>query len=146
VTKFKNSMKVVSGLIDIIRKKSGDTTVTATEPVFGYMADALGFKMLNYDFQVNVMNDTEPTAAQTEAFEKSLTTRTARLLFYNSQVTDPTTDRIKKIAHDAGVPIIGVTETQPPEMPSYVTWMVTELLKVKAGLTLEAIQDAKNKP
>ena len=66
------------------------------------MSGALGFKMSNYDFQVNIMNDTEPSADQTAAFEKSLTTHTAKMLFYNSQVTDPTTDRIKKIAQKVG--------------------------------------------
>ncbi|MEI9997664.1 MAG: hypothetical protein WDO13_00050 [Verrucomicrobiota bacterium] len=70
------------------------------------MAGALGFKMLNYDFQINVMNDTEPSASQTAAFEKSLTSHTAKILFYNSQVTDPTTDRLKKLAQEAGVPIV----------------------------------------
>jgi zinc/manganese transport system substrate-binding protein len=61
------------------------------------------------------MNDTEPTADETAAFEKSLTSHTAKILFYNSQVTDPTTDRLKKIAETAGVPIVGVTETEPPD-------------------------------
>jgi zinc/manganese transport system substrate-binding protein len=108
--------------------------VTATEPVFGYMADALGFKMLNYDFQIKIMNDAEPTADQTAAFEKSLTSRTAKILFYNSQVADPTTDRIQQIARKSGVPVVGVTETQPPDQKSYVGWMLHELDGVQAAL------------
>jgi len=131
---FNISMKHELDKIAAIRASYGGTTVTATEPVFGYMADALGLKMLNYDFQVNVMNDTEPSASQTVAFEKSLTSKSVRLLFYNSQVTDPTTDRIKKLAQASGVPIVGVTETQPPEYKSYVDWMMHELDAVEAGL------------
>jgi zinc/manganese transport system substrate-binding protein len=98
------------------------------------MADALGFKMLNYDFQVNVMNDTEPSASQTAAFEKSLTSKSVKLLFYNSQVTDPTTDRIKKLAQDSGIPIVGVTETQPPDEKNYVDWMENELKAVTTSI------------
>ena len=49
---FKASMKPVLSEIATIKAKYGGTTVTATEPVFGYMSGALGFKMLNYDFQV----------------------------------------------------------------------------------------------
>jgi len=131
---FKNAMKPELDKIAAIKAANAGTTVTATEPVFGYMTSALGFKMLNYDFQVNVMNDAEPSAAQTAAFEKSLTTHTARILFYNSQVTDPTTDRIKKIAQQAGVPIVGVTETQPPDQKTYADWMLHELAAVEAGL------------
>jgi zinc/manganese transport system substrate-binding protein len=135
VIAFKISMSPVQSLIDSIYARYQGTTVTATEPVFGYMADALGFKMLNYDFQLNIMNDTEPSAAQTVAFENSLTSHTAKLLFYNSQVTDPTTDRIKKIAQQAGIPIIGVTETQPPDAKNYVDWMQRELKGVEDGLS-----------
>jgi zinc/manganese transport system substrate-binding protein len=131
---FKASMKPVLSEIATIKAKYGGTTVTATEPVFGYMSGALGFKMLNYDFQVNIMNDTEPSASQTAAFEKSLRSHAAKILFYNSQVTDPTTDSLKKIAQEAGVPIIGVTETQPPEFKTYAEWMKHELEAVDAGL------------
>jgi len=135
---FKSSMKPELDKLAALKAAYGGTTVTATEPVFGYMTTALGFKMLNYDFQVNVMNDTEPSARQTVAFEKSLTTKTAKLLFYNSQVTDPTTDRIKKIAQQSGVPIIGVTETQPPDQKNYVEWMLHELNAVEAGLAAKS--------
>ena len=135
---FKASMKPVLDQIVSIKAAHPNLTVTATEPVFGYLAGALGFKMLNYDFQVNVMNDTEPTAQQTAAFEQSLTSHSAKILFYNSQVTDPTTDRLKEIAEKAGVPIVGVTETQPLEHKTYVEWMLAELHDVEAGLAAQS--------
>lgn len=131
---FKKSMKPVQDEIDFVKKQYPGTTVTATEPVFGYMADALGFKMLNYDFQVAVMNDTEPSAAQTATFEKSLKPKTVKILFYNQQVTDPTTERLKKLAIQSSVPIVGVTETQPAACKTYVDWMLRELIAVEAAL------------
>ena len=131
---FNASMKPELDKLAAIRAASAGLEVTATEPVFGYMADALGFKMLNTDFQIKIMNDAEPTADQTAAFEKSLTSRTAKILFYNSQVTDPTTDRIQQIARRAGIPVVGVTETQPPDQKSYVGWMIHELDGVQAAL------------
>jgi zinc/manganese transport system substrate-binding protein len=134
VEAFKNSMKPELERIAAIKAASAGLEVTATEPVFGYMADALGFRMLNYDFQIKIMNDTEPTADETAAFEKSLTSKTAKILFYNSQVTDPTTDRLQKIAKAAGIPVVGVTETQPPDQKSYVDWMLHELDGVQAAL------------
>jgi zinc/manganese transport system substrate-binding protein len=127
-------MKTELDRIAALKATTAGLEVTATEPVFGYMAGALGFKMLNYDFQVQIMNDADPTADETAAFEKSLTSKTAKILFYNSQVTDPTTDRIQKIAKDSGIPIVGVTETQPPDQPTYVGWMMSELDAVQAAL------------
>jgi zinc/manganese transport system substrate-binding protein len=133
---FKTSMKPVENFIFIIRQAYPGTTVTATEPVFGYMADALGFKMLNYDFQINIMNDTEPGAAQTAAFEKSLNPKTVKMLFYNQQVTDPTTERLKRLAIQSGVPIVGVTETQPPDCKTYADWMLREVKAVATALNM----------
>ena len=137
---FKNSMKPELDKIAAIKAHSAGLEVTATEPVFGYMANALGFKMLNYDFQIKIMNDAEPTADETAAFEKSLTSKTAKILFYNSQVTDPTTDRLQKIAKASGIPVVGVTETQPPDEKTYVGWMLRELDGVQLALVNEAAQ------
>jgi len=129
---FIASMKLEHELIAEIKIEANGIPVTATEPVFGYMCDALGFKMLNYD--------SEPTAAQTAAFEKSLTSKDVKILFYNSQVTDPTTERMQQIAKKAGIPVMGVTETQPPDQKTYQAWMVTQLLEVKAYLAMVKIK------
>jgi zinc/manganese transport system substrate-binding protein len=131
---FNASMKTELDKIAALKAATTGMAVTATEPVFGYMADALGFKMLNYDFQVKIMNDAEPTATQTAAFEQNLTSHTVKMLFYNSQVTDPTTDRIQRIARAAKIPVVGVTETQPLDQKSYVDWMLHELDGVEAAL------------
>ena len=135
---FKASMKPEIDEITAIKSKYAGTTVTATEPVFGYMSAALGFKMLNYDFQIKIMNDTEPSAAQTAAFEKSINPKTVRILFYNKQVTDPTTERLKKLAIQSDVPIVGVTETQPADAKNYQDWMMNELHAVEAALKYPA--------
>jgi len=124
---FDASMAPVTAKIAEIKAAHAGTPVTATEPVFGYMAGALGFKMLNYSFQIAVMNDTEPSFKDTAAYEKSLTSGTVKMLFYNSQVTDPVTQRMQNIAKENHIPVVGVTETQPPERKTYVDWMLSEL-------------------
>ncbi|HWC61490.1 MAG TPA: zinc ABC transporter substrate-binding protein [Verrucomicrobiae bacterium] len=132
---FKKSMAEVTAKIAKIKAAHAGTPVTATEPVFGYMADALGFKMLNYSFQVAVMNDTEPSFKDTSAYEKSLTSGTVKVLFYNSQVTDPVTQRMQTIAKEHHIPIVGVTETQPPDSKSYIDWMLSELNGVEKAFS-----------
>ncbi len=130
---FEKSMGEVTAKIAKIKAAHAGTPVTATEPVFGYMASALGFKMLNYSFQIAVMNDTEPSFKDTSAYEKSLKSGEVKMLFYNSQVTDPVTKRMQTIATESHIPVVGVTETQPPDSKTYVAWMVSELKGVEKG-------------
>src|SRR5579863_4157376 len=110
---FEQSMTQLADRIAALRKSYAGTAVTATEPVFGYMAQALGLQMRNGRFQIAVMNDTEPSAAAIAAFEKDLRSRTVKVLFYNSQTSEPLTERMRKIAQESNVPIVGVTETEP---------------------------------
>lgn len=131
---FQKEMNVVDSKIAEIKSAHSGTVVTATEPVFGYMASALGFKMENYGFQLAVMNDTEISFQQASDFVKSLHEKSMKILFYNSQVTDPVTQSMREIAQKSGVAVIGVTETQPPDAKSYVDWMLSELNQVQATL------------
>jgi zinc/manganese transport system substrate-binding protein len=131
---FTDSMSPELNKIAALKPKCTGIKVTATEPVFGYMAAALGFEMLNYPFQVAVMNDTEPSFQQTADYEKSLTSRTVKILFYNSQVSDPTTQRMQALAKANNIPVVGVTETQPLEAKSYQDWMLSELAGIEAAL------------
>ena len=94
------SLQPMSEKIAELRKKYGALEVTATEPVFGYMAQALGFKMRNEPFQIAVMNGTEPSASEVAAFEADLRDRKVRVLFYNNQVTDDLTSHLQKLARD----------------------------------------------
>ncbi len=123
---FAETMKRMDARVSELHRKYAGTVVTATEPVFGYMADALGLKMRNDRFQLAVMNDTEPSAGEIAAFEKDLRTRTVKVLFYNSQTSEALTERMRGIAKEAGVPIVGVTETEPPGK-SYQEWMMSQL-------------------
>jgi len=131
---FQKEMTVVTAKIAEIKSAHSGTVVTATEPVFGYMAEALGFKMENYGFQLAVMNDTEISFQQASDFEKSLHDKSMKILFYNSQVTDPVTQREQETAKKLGVAVIGVTETQPPDAKDYVDWMLAELNQVEKVL------------
>ena len=123
---FLGSLQPMDQKINSMRQKYAGLQVTATEPVFGYMSDALGLKMRNGQMQIDIMNDTEPSASEIAAFENDLKTPMVKVLFYNSQVTDELTARLQKLARESGVPVVGVTETAPPGM-SYQDWMIGQL-------------------
>ena len=112
--------------IAALRNKYSGTAVTATEPVFDYMADALGLKMRNGRFQLAVMNGTEPGAKAIAAFEKDLRTHAVKVLLYNSQTSQALAERMRTIANEAGVPVVAITETEPPGL-TYQEWMLTQL-------------------
>ena len=133
---FLESLQAMNRQIDAMHRRYAGLPVTATEPVFGYMADALGLRMLNGDFQLAVMNDTEPSASQVAAFQDDLKARKVRVLFYNSQVTNDLTARLQKLARDSGVPTVGVTETEPLGM-TYQDWMTGQLQTVDKALSGE---------
>lgn len=123
---FETSTEMLRRRIAVLRGKYAGTAVTATEPVFDYMADALGLEMRNRRFQLSVMNGTEPAASVIAAFEKDLRTRAVRVLFYNSQTTQALTERMRAIANRAGVPVVAVSETKPVGL-SYQEWMLAQL-------------------
>jgi zinc/manganese transport system substrate-binding protein len=117
-----------------IKAKHNGEAVTATEPVFGPMAEALGLTMRNQRFQLAMMNDTEPSARDVAAFENDLRLRKVKLFVYNSQVSGKLTERLLGIAKAAKVPVVGVTETQPGNV-SFQDWMLGELDAVDRALT-----------
>jgi zinc/manganese transport system substrate-binding protein len=123
---FAGSLAPLNARIAALRGRYAGTPVAATEPVFGLMAAALGLTVRNEAFARAMMNDTEPSPSEIAAFEGDLTQRRVRLLIYNSQASSPAAARLLRIARDAGVPVIGVTETEP-EGVDYVPWMLGQL-------------------
>lgn len=109
-----------------LKAKHAGTDVTATEPVFGPMAEALGLTMRNQRFQLAMMNDTEPSARDLAVFESDLKERKVKVLIYNSQVSEKLTERLRDIAYKAKVPVVGVTETMPANT-SFQDWVLSEL-------------------
>ena len=117
-----------------MRAKHKGAAVTATEPVFGLMADALGLTMHNQGFQLAMMNDTEPSAREIAAFEDDLKHHNVKALIYNKQVSEKLTERLLAIAKKAKVPVVGVTETQPANV-SFADWVLGEMDALDKALT-----------
>jgi zinc/manganese transport system substrate-binding protein len=134
---FLASLQPMEAKIADLHSRFGGTAVTATEPVFGYMATALGLTMRNERFQLAVMNDTEPRVSDVAAFENDLRKHQVRLLFYNSQASSAAAQRLMKIAQQSKIPIVGVTETQP-QGKTYQDWMAGELDAVAQALAKPA--------
>jgi zinc/manganese transport system substrate-binding protein len=120
------SLKPLEAKLAEMKEKYAGQPVTASEPVFGYMAQAIGLKMRNERFQLAVMNDTEPSASDIAAFENDLKNHKVKVMLYNSQASDPAVQRLVRIARQSNVPVVGVTETEPAGK-NYQEWMLDQL-------------------
>jgi zinc/manganese transport system substrate-binding protein len=130
---FVASLEPLRLKIATIRAKYAGVPVTATEPVFGYMAGALKLEMRNAHFQLAIMNATEPSARDVAAFERDLKYHKVRVLLYNKQASDKVVQRFVDLAHASNIPVVGVTETAPPGA-SYQDWMLTQLNDLEKAL------------
>jgi zinc/manganese transport system substrate-binding protein len=131
--KFLASLEPLNDKIARTREKYAGVAVTATEPVFGYMADALHLVMLHQRFQLAIMNNTEPSAADLGSLERDLKAHRVRVLFFNKQASDSLVGRVVEIARAANIPVVGVTETCPLGR-SYQDWIEHELDQTEGAL------------
>jgi zinc/manganese transport system substrate-binding protein len=130
---FDVSLQPIGATVAQLRQQAAGAPVAATEPVFGYMLDALGMEVKNRGFQLAVMNNTEPAASDVARFEDDLKSHKVKLLIYNSQATDVIADRMQKIARAAGIPVVAVTETEPAGT-DYQAWIIGELDEINRAL------------
>jgi len=123
---FVDSLKPLDAKIAEMRKKYAGSAVTASEPVFGYMAELLGLKVHNEKFALAVMNNTEPSVSEVAAFQNDLKGHKVKVMLYNAQASEPAVQRLVQMAKDEKIPVVGVSETEPPGV-TYQQWMTSQL-------------------
>jgi len=131
--------KQVQTKISALKAKYACVAVTATEPVFNYMTDAIGLQMQGLDFQWKIMNDTEPSPKMLSGYLDLLNEHKVRLLFYNSQVTDGTTKNILAIAKKNNIPVVGINETMPPNI-LVNAWLINQLNQTEIALQMGILE------
>lgn len=131
---FKEDYKRLFNKIAQLKQRYQGSSITATEPIFDYMADSLGLKMLGKGFQLSIMNGTPPSAKDIKEFEDVLTRHEAKVLIYNNQVSNPITERMRSLAQKVGVPTVGVSEIEPADR-GYVNWMIDQLNSLEGNLS-----------
>jgi zinc/manganese transport system substrate-binding protein len=127
--------KSVDDAVAAIQAKYKGAKVIATEPVFNYMADALGLELVDKEgaFQKAVEEGNDPPAAAVAAFQKQLASHTIKVLLYNSQAVTPMTKQMQAVATKNNVAIVAVSETQPANV-TYQQWMIDQLTKLQTAL------------
>jgi zinc/manganese transport system substrate-binding protein len=132
--KFLDSLKPLDDKIAAMRKSYAGQPVTASEPVFGYQAGLIGLKMHNEKYQLAIMNNAEPTPSEVAAFENDLKGKKVKAMLYNAQASEPAVGKLVQLAKDNGIPVVGVSETEPPNS-TYQDWMLGQLNALDKALS-----------
>jgi zinc/manganese transport system substrate-binding protein len=118
-----------------VKKTVDGEAVAYTEPVPGYLFDAMGLDNVTPpDFSEAIEEgDDVPPAALNDTI-KLFSGGRAKLLAVNEQTSSPETEQVEKAAKRADVPVVGVTETLP-RGEDYVSWQQANIDAVQAALT-----------
>ena len=126
LTAFFASMKGVKVRFGDLRQRFHGVPVAASEPVFGLAAEAIGLDVREQKFALAVMNDAEPAPSDVAGFERDLKEHNVRAVLYNAQASEPAVERLIALAKQNKIPVVGVTETEPPNT-RYQDWLMSEL-------------------
>ncbi len=125
----------ITGLETRANNLASEGDVAVTEPVPVYLLQAVGLTNATPDDFTEAIeegSDVPPLALQDTL--ALLSSKSVRLLAYNSQTASPETERVRQAAEDAGVPVVEFTETLPAGA-DYVSWMTANLDAVAAALS-----------
>ena len=132
--KFLESLKPLDDKIATMHKSYAGQPVTASEPVFGYQAALIGLKVHNEKYALAVMNNAEPTPSEVAAFENDLKGKKVKAMLYNAQASEPAVGKLVQLAKDNNIPVVGVSETEPPNS-TYQDWMMGQLNALDKALS-----------
>ncbi|QQD76535.1 zinc ABC transporter substrate-binding protein [Curtobacterium sp. YC1] len=117
-----------------VEQQDGGEEVAYTEPVPGYLFDAMGLENETPEaFAEAIEEDDDVPPAALKDTLALFTSGSVRLLAYNDQTSSPETEQVEQAAKDNDVPVVGVTETLP-KGEDYVSWQQANIDAVKAAL------------
>lgn len=118
-----------------IKQQFNGTQIAATENIFAYTAEPAGLDIISPPaFTQAVAGGNDPPAQSVVQFETQLKSGNVSLLVYNKQTVSPITEKMRNLAAEQGIPVVGITETiQPPDV-SFQDWMNSELISIQNAL------------
>ena len=132
---FQESLKPLNDEVASLKRRYSGVPIAFTEPVFGYMADAIGLSVRSpREFMRAIEEGNEPPSTAVAAEQDLITKHRVRALLYNSQTITKVTTSIKDLANKSGIPIVGVSETEPAGK-TFQDWQVSQLRELDAALS-----------
>lgn len=117
-------------------KQSTPVAIDVSEPVFGYMADALNLKTNDPKFAMAIEEGNDPNASDVINVQNDIKQKRIKFFVYNIQTDDPTVKNVVQLAESNGIPVVKVTETEPTG-ENYLQWMTGQLDQVGKALGVQ---------
>jgi zinc/manganese transport system substrate-binding protein len=134
--RFAASLKPLRATLATIKRRYGGVAVGYTERLPEYLLNATDLDVATPRSFARALEDgNDPSPGDLVSFERDVREHRIRVLIYNAQVSGPGTERIKELAVSAGVPVVGLTETMPPDT-TFQAWQLRqarELLRALGG-------------
>ena len=132
--RFEGSLAPLRQEVATIRTHFGGALVAYTEPVPGYLVSAAGLRNLAPgSFTRPIEEGTEPSPSAVAAMSTLIAQQRIRALLYNAQAVSPITARLRAAAEKAGIPVVAVRETLPPNL-SFQQWQLAQARALAAAL------------
>jgi zinc/manganese transport system substrate-binding protein len=117
-----------------IKSAHDGESVAYTEPVPGYLFDAMGLvNVTPADFSEAIEEGDDVSPAALNETLQLFSDGTVDLLAYNEQTSSPETEQVEQAATEAGVAIVPVTELLPTG-DDYVSWQQSNIDAITAAL------------
>ncbi|MEU4517873.1 zinc ABC transporter substrate-binding protein [Amycolatopsis sp. NPDC024027] len=134
-TAFKAKVDALEKRLEELGTTHPGTKVVVTEPVAHYLlASAKITDATPKAFSDAVENDTDVPADAVSAYKQLIATKQVKALIDNEQTVTPLTQDVVKQAKEAGIGVVGVTETLPAGVTDYIGWMTGEVDELAGAL------------
>lgn len=134
LTVFNDSLAPIMGKMNEIKAQYAGTPVGLTETIYLYQTEPMGLNVLTpFTFEKAIAEGNDPSAQDVNVTDQQIAGKKIKALIYNSQTVTPITTNLQNMAQAAGIPVVPVSETMPPN-DTYQTWMMDELNALEAAL------------
>lgn len=124
---YAGNAKAFDAKLDALATKAAaipDGKVVSTEPVAYYLLKTAGITDVTPpEFSEAIEEETDPPVVAVADTTDLITKKEVAALVDNEQTETNVTNRLLDAAKNAGVPVVGVSETLPPGVTDYVEWM-----------------------
>ena len=128
------SLQPIADKVASLKSRFQGAPVAFTEPVYGYMAEAIGLSVLSPETFTKAIEEGNDPPSQAVAAEQDLITRhKVKVLLYNSQTVTRITSALRDLALSNSIPVLGISETEPPGQ-TYQRWQLGQLDGLEAAL------------
>lgn len=130
------ALKPYHDTLAAIKARFAGQRVGSTESIFAYMAQSLGLDLISPpDFMDAVSEGNDPPAASVATFEQQLQQQQITVLVYNTQTSTNITNAMRQMATQAGIPVVGMSETLEPVGATFQAWQVSQLDALETALS-----------